>query len=165
MAESPPRMTRVERATPDDAELLLQIQQRACVAAFAHIFPPDRYPFPADQIREGWERALADTGVQVYVALVEDEPVASVSVGRGRLRTLYVLPEHQGTGIGSELHDFALARLVELGWTEARLWTLADNHLARRFYERRGWSLSGTVRPVPFPPNPVDVEYRRDLLA
>ena len=158
-------MTQIERAKRDDAELLLQIQQRACVAAFAHIFPPDRYPFPADEIRQGWERALVDAEVEVYVARVEEEPIASVSVGRGRLRTLYVLPEHHGTGIGSELHDFALARLAELGWSEARLWTLTDNHVARRFYERRGWSSSGTVRRVPFPPNPVDVEYRRELPA
>lgn len=158
-------MTRVERAKRDDAELLLQIQRSACVAAFAHIFPPDRYPFPADEIREGWERALVDAEVEVYVARIEEEPIASVSVGRGRLRTLYVLPDHQRTGIGSELHDFALSRLAALGWSEARLWTLTDNHVARRFYERRGWSLSGNVRPVPFPPNPVDVEYRRALPA
>ena len=158
-------MTRIERAKRDDAELLLQIQQRACVAAFAHIFPPDRYPFPAAEVREGWVRALADAEVEAYLALVEEEPIGSVSVGRGRLRTLYVLPEQQGTGIGSDLHDFALVRLADLGWTEARLWTLTENHVSRRFYERRGWTLSGTVRPVPFPPNPVDVEYRRELPA
>ena len=42
---------------------------------------------------------------------------------------------------------------------ELRLWTLTENHRARRFYEKRGWRLNGETRVVPFPPNPVDVGY------
>ena len=155
----------IARATAKDADLLLAIQQRAAVDAFAHIFPPQRYPFPAAAVRRGWEEALADPEVEVYVASVDGAPVGSVSVGRGYLRTLYVLPEHQRTGIGSELHDLALTRAAALGWREVRLWTLTGNHAARRFYERRGWELTGAVRTVPFPPNPIDVEYRRALGA
>ena len=153
----------IRGARRDESEALLRIQREAGVAAFSHIFPPDRYPFPDDEVRVSWERALADDAVEVYVAERDGEPVASVSVGDGVLRTLYVLPGLQGSGIGSTLHDHALERLRALGCGEAKLWTLEGNESARRFYERRGWILNGETREVPFPPHPLDVGYSRPL--
>ena len=52
--------------------MLLDIQRVAAVAAFAHVFPQDRYPFPADAIRGAWHAALADPSVEVYVADLVD---------------------------------------------------------------------------------------------
>jgi len=153
----------IRRARADESETLLRIQREAAVAAFSHVFPQDRFPFPDDEVRENWKRALADPDVEVYVAEVDGEPVASVSVGHGFLRTLYVLPTQQKTGIGSELHDHALERLGALGVDEAKLWTLEANHDARSFYERRGWRLNGETRRVEFPPNPLDVGYSRTI--
>jgi GNAT superfamily N-acetyltransferase len=101
--------------------------------------------------------------VEVYLAEAGVEPVGSVSISDGLLRTLFVLPSHSGRAIGSALHDFALARLRKRGCTRAKLLTLEDNHPARRFYEKRGWYLNGETRVVPFPPNPVDVGYSLDL--
>jgi putative acetyltransferase len=143
--------------------MLMRIQREAAVAAFAHIFPPDLYPFPDEGVQAQWVEALTDPAIEIYVAEIDGEPAASVAVGHGFLRNLYVLPQHQGTGVGSTLHDHALERLRDLGWDEAKLWTLEGNHGARRFYERRGWSLNGETREVPFPPNPLDVGYSRSL--
>ena len=153
----------IRRARADEAELLMRIQRDAAVAAFPHVFPPDRYPFPDEAIVVQWSEALADPEVEIYVAEIDGEPAASVGVGHGFLRTLYVLPSRQGSGVGSTLHDHALERLRALGFAEAKLWTLEENHAARRFYERRGWSLNGETREVPFPPNPLDVGYSRPL--
>jgi GNAT superfamily N-acetyltransferase len=153
----------IRRARPDESETLLQIQREAAVAAFAHIFPPERYPFPDDGVRADWQNALADPEIEIYVLEVDGQPAGSVAVGYGFLRNLYVLPAHQGTGAGSTLHDHALERLLALGFSEAKLWTLEGNHGARRFYEKRGWSLNGETREVPFPPNPLDVGYSRSL--
>jgi len=151
----------IRPARTDEVEALLDIQRRAGVAAFSHVFPQDRYPFPSDAIREAWREALTDPTVEVYV--YGTEPAGSVSVGDGYLRTLYVLPPHWGEGVGSALHDHALERLRALGTSKARLWTLEENAAGRRFYERRGWTLTGRTRPVPFPPEPLDVEYARPL--
>ncbi|HST16628.1 MAG TPA: GNAT family N-acetyltransferase [Gaiellaceae bacterium] len=153
----------IEPATRGDIEVLLGIQRAAAVTAFAHIFPPDRYPFPSAEIRDLWADALDDPEVETYLGLAGDEPAGLVSIGHGMLRRLFVAPERQGTGVGSELHDFGLTRLVALGESEARLWTLEGNASGRRFYERRGWVESGTTRVVPYPPRPLDVEYRRAL--
>jgi GNAT superfamily N-acetyltransferase len=153
----------IRRARPDEAETLLRIQREAAVDAFAHVFPPDEYPFPNDEVRAAWERVLADPAVEVYVAERAGEVVGSVSVGYGYLRTLYVVPGRQGAGVGTTLHDHALERLRALGAKEAKLWTLEGNDGARRFYERRGWTLNGETRVVEFPPHPLDVGYSRPL--
>jgi ribosomal protein S18 acetylase RimI-like enzyme len=153
----------VRPAGPDEADTLLAIQREAAVDAFAHIYPPERYPFPDDAVREVWAEALSDPGVEVYVAEVDGVPAGAVSVGKGFLSTLYVLPAHQGSGLGSALHDLALERLREQGFDEARLWTLEGNDSGRRFYERRGWSLTAETRVVPYPPNPIDVQYVKTL--
>jgi len=153
----------VRPAGPDEADTLLAIQREAAVDAFAHIYPPERYPFPDDAVREVWAEALSDPGVEVYVAEVDGVPAGAVSLGKGFLSTLYVLPAHQGSGVGSALHDLALERLREQGFDEARLWTLEGNDSGRRFYERRGWSLTDETRVVPYPPNPIDVQYARPL--
>jgi GNAT superfamily N-acetyltransferase len=149
----------IRPARPDDAETLLAIQRAAAVDAFAHVFPPERYPFPDEEIRAIWIAALADPDIEVYVADWDGAAAGSVSVGEDFLRTLYVLPGFQGRGVGSALHDFALSRLRERGVREARLWTLEANDSGRRFYERRGWRLTDVTRVVPFPPNPIDVQY------
>jgi GNAT superfamily N-acetyltransferase len=153
----------IERATQDQADLLTQVQRAAATAAFGHIFPQAQYPFPEQAIRRGWDAALSDPNVETYLAWNDTEPVGLVSIGYGFLRTLFVVPEHWRTGIGSTLHDHGLDRLKESGFSEARLWTLRENSQAQRFYERRGWTATGATRIVPFPPNPLDIEYRRAL--
>jgi GNAT superfamily N-acetyltransferase len=159
----PPPALQIRAARPDEADTLMTIQRDACVAAFAHIYPPDRYPFPEADVRAIWSATLADPSVEAYVAEVEGEPVGSVSVGDGFLRTLYVLPSHWRGGVGTALHDHALERLRAQGNSVAKLWTLEENWDGRRYYERRGWTLTDETRVVPFPPNPIDVQYAKEL--
>jgi GNAT superfamily N-acetyltransferase len=153
----------IRAAHDDDLEILVEIQRQAAVEAFAHVFDQSLYPFPVDDIREVWRESLADQDVELYIAEIHGEPVGSVSIGGEFLRTLYVIPSRQSTGVGSSLHDHALERLRARGVTRAKLWTLEENHGARRFYERRGWELTEETRVVPYPPNPIDVQYTRTL--
>lgn len=53
----------------------------------------------------------------------------------GWIDQLYVLPAYQGHGIGSSLLEVAQARYPELN-----LWTFQRNDIARRFYERHGFT-------------------------
>jgi ribosomal protein S18 acetylase RimI-like enzyme len=150
-------------ANPNEVDTLLAIQREAAVGAYAHIYPPERYPFPDDTVREVWAKVMSDQEMEVYVAEIEGVPAGAVSVGKGFVSTLYVLPAYQGSGVGSALHDLALERLRAHGFQEARLWTLEGNDAGRRFYERRGWLLTGETRVVPYPPNPIDVQYALPL--
>jgi GNAT superfamily N-acetyltransferase len=153
----------IREARPDEAETLLAIQRDACVVEFAHIFPPELYSFPDQDVLANWRAALAEQQTEVYIAEDEDVPVGSVSLGNGFLSTLYVVPSHQGSGVGSALHDLALERLRAQGNDVAKLWTLEENWNARRYYEKRGWTLTEETRVVPFPPQPLDVQYEKAL--
>ena len=152
------------RATVEDAELCFGIARAAAVAGFQHVFPPGLYEFPDDAIRADWLSALTDPDGETYIAIEDDEAVGVVSVGHGVLQTLYVMPRFWSRGVGSTLHDLAVDRLRKTNVPEARLWTLTENHRARAFYERRGWSPTGRTRVNPFPPHPIDVEYARSTL-
>ena len=155
---------RVVRATVEDAERCFGIARAAAVAGFQNVFQPGLYEFPDDAIRADWLSALTDPDGETYIAFEDDEAVGVVSVGHGVLQTLYVMPEFWSRGIGSALHDLALVRLGQTNVQEAHLWTLTENHRARAFYEKRGWSLTGRTRVVPFPPHPIDVEYARSTI-
>jgi GNAT superfamily N-acetyltransferase len=148
-------------ATADHVDLCLNIQRTAELASLQHVFPSERYPFPDKEIRTTWLKALTDAEVEVYLAVDAGRAVGAVALGCGYLRTLYVMPSVWGRGIGGLLHDFALDRLRKADVEDVRLWTLAENHRARSFYERRGWSLTGATRAIAWPPQPVEVEYTR----
>jgi GNAT superfamily N-acetyltransferase len=150
----------IRDARPDEAEALAAIQRDASLAALAHIFPPERYPFPLDAIRERWRDALADPAITVFVADKQGAALVGVAACRPEwLDGLYVVPNSWGEGVGRRLHDEALARLRAGGSARCHLWVLEHNDRARRLYERLGWRENGETRVVPFPPNPIDVGY------
>jgi GNAT superfamily N-acetyltransferase len=155
--------TEIRVARAADVERLLAIQREASVAGFASVFPPGRYAYPTDDVREVWREALFDPDVDAYVYELEPEAVGTVTVDEEFLRQLYVVPAHWGSGIGSALLARGLERMRERGATRAKLWTLEGNERGRRFYERRGWKLTEVTRVVPYPPNPIDVQYAIDL--
>ncbi|TXH33674.1 MAG: GNAT family N-acetyltransferase [Burkholderiaceae bacterium] len=64
----------------------------------------------------------------------------------GHLWALFVHPRAQGQGLGSALHDRLLQWWFEQGVDELWLNTGADTR-ARRFYERRGWVMTGPAGP------------------
>ena len=152
----------IRRGDIDDLELVLAIQREASLAGLAHVFPPDRFPFPDEGVRAELQDRLADAGNAV---LIDGDDRGFTVAGRGRLERLYVRPAAWGSGVAQELHAAALDSLREQGATSASLWCLVENPRARRFYERQGWRLDGTERVVPFPPHPIDVGYSIDLVS
>ncbi len=152
----------IRAARADEGDALAAIQERASVAALAHIFPPEQYPYPVEEIRRRWRGALAE-GRSALVYEDEGEPVGVALTGPEWLDGLYVVPERWGSGIAVALHDAALNVVRAEGFERCHLWVLDDNRRARRFYERLGWRLNERTRVVPYPPNPLDVSYTIDL--
>ncbi len=73
----------------------------------------------------------------VFVALDEGrQSVGFIAFGDGWINHLYVLPSHQGLGIGGLLLDKA-----KQGARTLRLWTFERNERALRFYRKRGFSV------------------------
>lgn len=72
---------------------------------------------------------------QVWVADVDDAVAGFIAFGRGWVNQLYVAPEFQGRGVGTELLAMAMRCNPVL-----ELWVFEENVPAIRFYERRGFS-------------------------
>jgi len=80
----------------------------------------------------------------IRVAEIDDEIVGAVAANeQGHIWMLYVLPEHQGLGIGSALYAAAIDGLKQNGTRKAVLEVLAANESAVSFYRTRGWVPEG----------------------
>lgn len=143
----------IRRSSTAEAETHFRIQRAACLAGLPHIYPPELYPFPDEEIRRRW-REFRGT---ILVSERDGVVVGVAGVEGCWLHGFYVLPGHWGTDVAQELHDAALAEQPDC--PELRLWVLEENHRARRFYEKQGWRRNGETRVVPYPPNPLDVGY------
>lgn len=152
-------MTSFRTAGPDEAAALLEVERAASLAALAHVFPPQRYPYPDVDVLARWELVLADPEVTVEVAGAPGELVAVVAYDRTSVRHLAVRPEAWGHGWGSAALSRAEAAMAASGAATAMLWVLRDNDRARGWYERRGWRATGVTREAPWPPYPPEWEY------
>jgi GNAT superfamily N-acetyltransferase len=91
-------------------------------------------------------------------ALAEDKPRDPVP-GLAHLWMLFVAPARWGTGLASDLLEWAVAGMAGAGYDRARLWTPMGQARARAFYERRGWRPTGR-EVVPEELGLALVEYR-----
>jgi GNAT superfamily N-acetyltransferase len=67
-----------------------------------------------------------------------DEDVAEIAA-------IYVTPDVWRTGVGTALLDAALTETRARGCKSMTLWVLADNHRARDFYARFGFTPDGAA--------------------
>lgn len=83
------------------------------------------------------------SGKHIYM-LTDGEPAAVVAIHRDVIEHLYVLPDRQSRGYGSELLSFAIQHCQGT----PTLWVLNANERAQRFYERRGFRATGVTKPL-----------------
>ena len=78
-----------------------------------------------------------------FFMLVDDMPIGIVSVTDNLIEDLYVLPEKQHNGYGTELLCFATGKCKGT----PTLWILENNDKARAFYLKNGFAATGRVKP------------------
>ncbi len=144
-------------ATADDLTAVGMLHQRSRVAAYSSFLPPESLAEPTPEAmgrywteRWGWERSthvltVAERAGRLagfsYVGPDDEDDAAT-----GLLYAIHLEPAERGRGIGRELMIDALAGMRRRGWRRAVLWVLRENASARRFYERGGWTPTGTER-------------------
>ena len=154
-------MISVRPATLDDSERIADIHVRTWQAAYAGVMPQEFLDrLDVDARTAMWRRAI-DGGTPpgaIFLAEVGGEVVGFIAVGRfrspesgpdravGEVFAIYVAAEHWSTRAGHALMRAAVDHLADHGITEIRLWVLADNPRARRFYERFGYVADGETR-------------------
>ena len=94
-----------------------------------------------------------------------DEPAHEQRPTCGELFGFYAHPDVWGTGVAKLMMDSALSSLRDLGVDHAVVWTLADAHRARAFYEKSGWCLTGSSDTwTRYPDHPAaEVELKHSL--
>ena len=148
-------MSEWRRAGVDDAAALTDLERDANLVALAHVFPPERFPFPWDGVRERWAATLDEPGVVVEAVDGEGRLEAFLAHDGTTLRHLAVHPDRWGQGMARE----AVERAATAG--AHRLWCLVDNHRARAVYDHLGFRETGASRQAPWPPYPTEVELAR----
>jgi GNAT superfamily N-acetyltransferase len=149
-----------------DLWALTELERESNQTALRHVFPPERFPFPDDDVLARWALVLEDPGAAV---LVRDDPdrdghldVLAAYDDRS-LRHLAVHPDRWGTGLASRAVAAALESMAARGTTVAELWCLELNDRARRRYEHLGWRATAERRPAPWPPHPTELRYTRPV--
>ncbi len=153
----------LREATVEDLTALLDLEREANLAALGHVFPPERYPFPDDDVLARWALVLAEPGVRVLVRDADQGIDLFAAYDDHSLRHLAVRPDRWGTGLASEAIETVLDAMDARGTTVAELWCLEENHRARRLYEHLGWLATSDRREAPWPPHPTEMRYTRPL--
>ncbi|MBD5140441.1 MAG: GNAT family N-acetyltransferase [Ruminococcus sp.] len=106
-----------------------------------------------DGLSEGdWVKNLDMEGRYSLVAIADGKLIGTSSYCKSRFEkfaeygeiiSIYFLPEYMGKGYGKKLLAAAVEKLSEMGFRDVFLWVLEENHNARAFYERCGFSPSG----------------------
>jgi len=122
----------IRRATAEDLEAVADVYLASRRAAYPAI-PPSVH---ADEDVRTWMAGRIEAATQLFVAEgVGGRVVAMMVLDGNWLDQLYVDPAHAGSGVGSQLLEFAkMVRPAGL-----QLWTFESNTGARRFYERHGF--------------------------
>lgn len=106
-----------------------------CTADFIEMHSPRR--------QEEYLRHKMMTGSHLYM-LVAEEPVGIVSVTGSLIEDLYILPDRQNMGFGTQLLLYAVSQCEGI----PTLWILENNKNAERLYRRMGFQPTGKRNPI-----------------
>jgi citrate lyase synthetase len=123
-------------ATREDAPAISKVIVNALRQSNAHDYSAE---IIAQVERSFAPQAILDLLIQrqVFVATVRDQVVATASLDRDVIRSVFVDPPHQGTGIRRQLMTMLLAVAVSNGITRLRV---PSSITAEGFYASLGFS-------------------------
>lgn len=154
----------IEKAVPEDAEIICDIRDRAWIEAYPHAelgitaeqvtlnakglggeFVPRRIAYLKKQCSK-----INDNGFDIYVAKINGKVVGYVDPciderGRRRINAIYVAPEAQGKGAGGKLMRQALNVLGRD--QDIYLDVVSYNRNAIDFYKHFGFEETDAVVP------------------
>lgn len=129
---------RVQAAQQSDLPSLAEIYWSAWHETHAPFIPAAVVQF---RDRRFFERRVHGFGRQAIAARRGDVVMGFAVWGEAQLQQLWLRRDARGFGIGTALTETAESLLAAAGTKEAQLTCMAANETARRFYERRGWSV------------------------
>lgn len=138
----------VRRMIAADGAAVQQVAQVTWTRTYQGIIPAQ---VQAEFLRRAYADAMLQQRMRQNVFLVAERArtivgfvdLCHVEPGLAELAAIYVLPEAQGAGVGSQLLEAGLGALPEV--RRLRLDVERDNQIGRRFYEAKGFAISGAT--------------------
>lgn len=137
----------VRRAEVGDAEAITAVHDSSWRLAYDGLIPARELSrIVSRRGAQWWARAIR-RGTAILVMEVGGVVCGYATFGPNRARNLrqkgevyeiYLLPEYQGLGLGTELFLAARRELTRFGFDTMVVWALAENDLACRFYGNAG---------------------------
>lgn len=169
---------RCRDASAADALAIDALYRAVFEQTFRHLYSQENYEsFMGRFSVEEWRRQLADPGYAFRIAENPDgRPVGFVKVGpmdlpagegerAMELYNLYLLDEARGTGVADELTRWAARTARAMGGEALFLSVFTENHRARRFYQRHGFTEVGPYAFMVGDHVDEDIIMRLDLNA
>ena len=148
----------------EDSEALVHIMIAAWRSAFRGILSDaviDKYT-DFDGCKAMFSQLLSSDFGAMYLAFLDKVPAGLLCLvpenpEEARIEALLTIPEAWGRGVGPALMETAFSHAKSAGFASIHVWPFAENHRARRFYEKWGFAPTGRERLGDAP----EIEYRR----
>jgi GNAT superfamily N-acetyltransferase len=136
--------TSVRRATPDDADVLAELEVEAR-AAVGDLRGGPRLLADHPPVAAGWARWMEDPASAAWIAEIDGVPVGyltlelpSRSGGAGQITQVFVTPGARELGLGEALVAAAIGALVAVGAGALDAVALPGDRLTKNLFERAG---------------------------
>jgi GNAT superfamily N-acetyltransferase len=162
-------MVMIRREEPEDAEAVAGVHVRGWRAGYVDIMPEEvlarlnvtawarrRRLLGTADVAHPFTTLLAESGGKVvgftsFGPYRNNQDREDLDPSCGEVVSLFVDPAHWGDGTAAALLAAARAGLLDRGFAEYRLWVLARNFRARRFWARAGLCTDGERSTYPVP--------------
>ena len=154
---------KIRPVRPDDAEQYINLTNIVWRDAYKHIFPEEVFirkeSKTQDMIKTFANFVYHGKDQMCYVAEIDGKIVGFVSAKLGtnyeyfankidaELMAMYILPEYQGKGLGSQFKTLFVDWAKAKGAKNFVIGVLKDNHKARKVYENWNGKLDDYIQP------------------
>jgi RimJ/RimL family protein N-acetyltransferase len=160
----------IRKATLDDTTAIAEIICQSWKAAYSGFLSSEtieKHANIAYRIEKFNSILSTDNAWNIHLAVIDDNACGTISFGGnnesncGEIYFCYVKPEMWGLGVGYKMMNFALEKLKQQGFHEVILYVFEQNNLARKFYERQGFTTDGVV--ISGNHGTSEIKYRRTI--
>ena len=154
----------IRKATLNDASDLSHIVTNSWSAAYAQIIPTD-FIVQKNAVRyEQFVKNLSVPGHNHYIVFADQTPVGTMYLAVDEIVAFYLHPDYFRMGFGTQMMDYVINLFKNQGSSEIFLWVLEENHNARKFYEKCGFSLDVGLKEIEYGKKLTCVRYIVKLL-
>lgn len=160
----------IRSAESRDVAEIERVARRAWNEVYDDILQQDTIDAALDEwyAREQLRQHVEGDDISFFVA--EDDGLVRGYVsggknelGSGEVAAIYVDPEHWRRGLGTRLIEHFEAHGRERGWSTMQIRVIAENDVARSFYEKHGYEVESTEEAPLFGEPITEVCYQKSL--